>query len=573
MTYRKLTDEEILVLENNNCRADDWESVNVSDDFNPAYLRDVVFYGEIFLGDFDRNIEVSPSFLKHSGIYSATLRNVTVGDNCLIEHVNNYINNYTIGDNCYISNIATLETTEGTTYGQGNIISVMKPSSEGNVVLCTQLNSQLAALMVKYSHDKELRDTLRNMARETIDTQLPERGIIGDGVKIVNTVEITNTILGDYCEVNGAARLSDTTVMGTADASVFIGTGVICENSIISDGASLLNHAIVQDCFIGEACKISNGFTAGQSVVFANSNLSKGEACAAFCGPFTTSLSKKVQLTNGMYGIYDNFHGEVLRNPNMRTLPFSRLTTQGETTYLVPAFNMTTAALYRAIRKWPRHDMRPQTAARSIVNFDWLSPFSVDEIIKAKQILEDLRDISGEDAPNYSYHGLVIRGADLQKGIQNYDMALRIYMGAVIERIQKYDPDLCEPTINTGLGQWDNLAGLLLPVSEERQIVEDIKDGTLESIDAILRRFVEIHAEYRNYQWVWTYPFILNYYGLSELTPADANMIIDKALKARRNWTEEISRDAETEYQLGKIDHEALKALWAHLDHETDIEN
>ena len=573
MTYRKLTDEEILVLENNNCRADDWESVNVSDDFNPAYLRDVVFYGEIFLGDFDRNIEVSPSFLKHSGIYSATLRNVTVGDNCLIEHVNNYINNYTIGDNCYISNIATLETTEGTTYGQGNIISVMKPSSEGNVVLCTQLNSQLAALMVKYSHDKELRETLRNMARENIDTLLPERGIIGDGVKIVNTVEITNTILGDYCEVNGAARLSDTTIMGTADASVFIGTGVICENSIISDGASLLNHAIVQDCFIGEACKISNGFTAGQSVVFANSNLSKGEACAAFCGPFTTSLSKKAQLTNGMYGLYDNFHGEVLRNPNMRNLPFSRLTTLGETTYLAPAFNITTAALYRAIRQWPRHDMRPQTAPRSIVNFDWLSPFSVSEIIEAKQILENLRDISGEDAPNYSYHGLIIRGVDLQKGIQNYDMALRIYMGAVIERIQKYDPDLCEPTTNTGLGQWGNLAGLLLPVSEERQIVEDIKDGTLESIDAILRRFDEIHAEYRNYQWVWTYPFILNYYGLSELTPADADMIIDKALKARRNWTEEISRDAETEYQLGKIDHEALKALWAHLDYETDIEN
>ena len=573
MTYRKLTDEEILVLENNNCRADDWESVNVSDDFNPAYLRDVVFYGEIFLGDFDRNIEVSPSFLKHSGIYSATLRNVTVGDNCLIEHVNNYINNYTIGDNCYISNIATLETTEGTTYGQGNIISVMKPSSEGNVVLCTQLNSQLAALMVKYSHDKELRETLRNMARETIDTQLPERGIIGDGVKIMNTVEITNTILGDYCEVNGAARLSDTTVMGTTDASVFIGTGVICENSIISDGASLLNHAIVQDCFIGEACKISNGFTAGQSVVFANSNLSKGEACAAFCGPFTTSLTKKVQLTNGMYGLYNNFHGEVLRNPNMRNLPFSRLTTLGETTYLAPAFNITTAALYCSIRQWPRHDKRPQTAPRSIVNFDWLSPFSVSEIIEAKQILEDLRDISGEDAPNYSYHGLIIRGADLQKGIQNYDMALRIYMGTIIERIQKYDPDLCEPTTNTGLGQWGNLAGLLLPASEEQQIVEDIKDGTLESIDAILRRFDEIHAEYRNYQWVWTYQFILNYYGLSELTPADAEMILNEALKARRNWTEEISRDAETEYQLGKIDHEALKALWAHLDHETDIEN
>ena len=38
MTYRKLTDDEIALLEDNNCRADDWESVNVSDDFNPAYL-------------------------------------------------------------------------------------------------------------------------------------------------------------------------------------------------------------------------------------------------------------------------------------------------------------------------------------------------------------------------------------------------------------------------------------------------------------------------------------------------------------------------------------------------------
>ena len=573
MTYRKLTDDEIALLEDNNCRAEDWESVNVSDDFNPAYLCDVVFYGEINLGYFDRNIEVSPGFLKHSGIYRATLRNVTVGDNCLIEHVNNYVNNYTIGDNCYISNIATLETSEGATYGQGNIISAGSPSGESNIMLFTRLSSQLAALMMKYSHDKELRETLRNLVREDIDAQQPERGIIGEGVKIVNTGEITNTILGDYCEVNGAARLSDTTVMGTADASVFIGTGVICENSVISDGASLLNSAIVTDCFVGEACKISNGFTAGQSVIFANSSLSKGEASAAFCGPFTTSHHKNSLLTGSVFSLNNTGHDDITQCPDMCNLPFSRLTTQGDTTFLEPASHITTAAHYRDIRRWARRDMRAQSTPKSIVNFDWLSPFSVGEIIKAKKKLEDLREISGEDASNYRFHEFIIRAADLQKGIQNYDMALRIYMGAVLERVQRCDPELNEPETDTGLGKWDNLAGLLLPASEEQQIVEDIKDGTLESIDAILRRFDEIHAEYRNYQWVWTYPFILNYYGLSELTPADAEMILDEALKARRNWTEEISRDAKTEYQLGKIDHEALKALWVHLDHETNIEN
>ena len=573
MTYRKLTDDEITLLEDNNCRAEDWESVNVSDDFNPAYLCNVVFYGEINLGYFDRNIEVSPGFLKHSGIYRATLRNVTVGDNCLIEHVNNYVNNYTIGDNCYISNIATLETTEGTTYGQGNIISVVSTSSEGNVVLCTQLNSQLAALMVKYSHDKELRETLRNLVREDINTQQPERGIIGEGVKIVNTGEITNTILGDYCEVNGAARLSDTTVMGTADASVFIGTGVICENSVISDGASLLNSAIVTDCFVGEACKISNGFTAGQSVIFANSSLSKGEASAAFCGPFTTSHHKNSLLTGSVFSLNNTGHDDITQCPDMCNLPFSRLTTQGDTTFLEPAFHITTAAHYRDIRRWARRDMRAQSTLKSIVNFDWLSPFSVGKIIKAKKKLEDLREISGEDASNYRFHEFIIRAADLQKGIQNYDMALRIYMGAVLERVQRRDPELNEPETDTGLGKWDNLAGLLLPVSEERQMVEDIKDGTLESIDAILRRFDEINAEYRNYQWVWTYRLILNYYGLTELTPDDADMIRDNCLKARRVWTEEIRQDAEREYQLGKMNQEVLEALSAQLDYETNIEN
>lgn len=573
MTYRKLTDDEIALLEDNNCRAEDWESVNVSDDFNPAYLCDVVFYGEINLGYFDRNIEVSPGFLKHSGIYRATLRNVTVGDNCLIEHVNNYVNNYTIGDNCYISNIATLETSEGATYGQGNIISAGSPSGESNIMLFTRLSSQLAALMMKYSHDKELRETLRNLVREDIDAQQPERGIIGEGVKIVNTGEITNTILGDYCEVNGAARLSDTTVMGTADASVFIGTGVICENSVISDGASLLNSAIVTDCFVGEACKISNGFTAGQSVIFANSSLSKGEASAAFCGPFTTSHHKNSLLTGSVFSLNNTGHDDITQCPDMCNLPFSRLTTQGDTTFLEPAFHITTAAHYRDIRRWARRDMRAQSTLKSIVNFDWLSPFSVGKIIKAKKKLEDLREISGEDASNYRFHEFIIRAADLQKGIQNYDMALRIYMGAVLKRVQRHAPELNEPETDTGLGKWDNLAGLLLPASEERQMVEDIKDGTLESIDAILRRFDEINAEYRNYQWVWTYRLILNYYGLTELTPDDADMIRDNCLKARRVWTEEIRQDAEREYQLGKMNQEALEALSAQLDHETNIEN
>ena len=83
---RQLTDEEIRVLEDRNCWAEDWTNVHVSDDFKPNYMHRVMLYGEISIGDFDKNIEVSRGFLKHSGINNATLRNVSIGDNCLIEN-------------------------------------------------------------------------------------------------------------------------------------------------------------------------------------------------------------------------------------------------------------------------------------------------------------------------------------------------------------------------------------------------------------------------------------------------------------------------------------------------------
>ena len=617
MTYRKLTDEEINILDNNGCWAEDWSNVNVSDDFKPKFMHRVRLYGEVNIGDFEKNVEVSPGFLKHSGINDATLRNVTVGNDCLIENVGNFINNYTIGDDCYISNISTMETTEGATFGQGNLISVLNEVGDGNVILFNELNSQIANLMVKHSRDKELRSSLRRLIREDIEATSPERGTIGNGVKIVNTKEITNTVIGDECEVNGAARLSDATILSSPEATVFIGTGVICENSIINHGSSIINSVKMQDCFVGEACKISNGFTASQSVFFANCFMSNGEACAAFCGPFTASHHKSSLLIGSQFSFYNagsatNFSnhaykmgpihwgilergtktasgayvlmpatigtfsvcfGKLMHHPDTRNLPFSYLIAYGDTMYLSPGRNITTVGLYRDIRKWPKRDMRPQGAQKSIVNFDWLSPFSVGEIIKGKKILEDLQHASGEDVSTYNFHEYVINATSLRKGIKYYDIALRIYMGAVLKRVVKRDPTIAPPDTEIGLGDWNDLSGLLLPDSEEQRLIGDIKDGTLDSIEAVLQRLHDINDHYRQYQWAWTYRLILDYYHLSELTVDDAAAIKQDYIKARRAWIAEIRKDAEKEYRMGDVEPEVLESFIDKLDHEVDFEN
>ena len=177
--YRLLTDEEIALLEDHGCQAENWEAIMVAEDFKPTYVHDVTFYGDIKLGVFEKNIEVSRGFLKHSGLRNATLRNVCIGDNSLVENIGNYINNYTIGEECYISNVSTMETTEGATYGEGNLISVLNEVGEGNVTLFDGLNSQLAAFMVKHNADKELRERIRQMIAEELERTLPDRGTIG----------------------------------------------------------------------------------------------------------------------------------------------------------------------------------------------------------------------------------------------------------------------------------------------------------------------------------------------------------------------------------------------------------
>jgi hypothetical protein len=445
-----------------------------------------------------------------------------------------------------------------------------------------------------------------------VERTSPDRGTIRNNVKIVNTKEITNTVIYEGCEISGASRLSDCTIMSTPSASVFIGTGVICENSIICNGSSIINSVKMQDCFVGEACQISNGFTASQSVFFANSYMSNGEACAAFCGPFTASHHKSSLLIGGQFSFYNagsatNFSnhaykmgpmhygmlergtktasgayilmpanigtfsvcfGKLMYHPDTRNLPFSYLIAYGDVMYLVPGRNLTTVGLYRDIRKWPKRDVRPREGRKSIVNFDWLSPFSVGEILHGKKILENLRDASGDNVSTYNYHEYVIKANALQKGIKYYDIALRIYMGAVLKRHA-----LEVPKNSVGEGEWSDLSGLLLPESEEQRLVHDIESGNLDNMQDVLDRFTEINNNYSEYRWAWTYRMILDYYGLDTLTEENAERIRQDYVLARRAWIAEIRKDAEKEYQLGDVEEDVLEDFVSKLDREIDFED
>lgn len=590
---RNLTENEITILANQGCTAEDWSSIMVEDTFTPQYINNVEFYGKIVLGVFQKNVEVAPGFTKHSGIRYATLRNVIIGNDCLIEHV------------------GIINTTTEANFGQGKVIAVLNEVGDGNVMIFDGLNSQLASLMVKYEQDKEFTQAVRSIIHKKIEADFQPFTSIGNDVRITHTTAIINCHISDGCQIDGALRLQDCTLKSMPDAIVKIGVGVICENSVIYNGSSVLNNAKLENCFVGEACVITDGFTAESSLFFANCYMSNGEACAAFCGPFSASHHKSSLLIGGMFSFYNagsatNFSnhaykmgpvhwgildrgtktasgsyilmpahigtfsvcfGKLMHHPDTTKLPFSYLIAYGDEMYLVPGRNLTTVGLYRDIRKWPKRDKRPDEARNSIVNFDWLSPFSVGDIMVAKRTLEGLREISG-DVATYNFHDYVIKNSSLKKGIKYYDIALRIYMGAVMKR------HILEiPRSSVGTGKWSDLSGLLIPVSEEQRIVEAIKCGELNTIGAIREEFITANKNYSEYRWAWSYRLIREYYGIEgEITPEIAERVMEDYITARRAWIAEIRKDAVKEFELGDIDENVLNEFLEVLDKEVEYE-
>lgn len=596
--YRSLTIDEIETLERQGCTAEDWSRINVVEGFDPKHVNDVAFHGDIFLGVFDKNIEVEEGFARHTGIRHATLCDTTVGDNCLIENIGCHIFRYTIGEDCHIANVGTMATTDGATFGQAGDVAVMDEAGEANVFVFDGLTSQMAALMVECASDKAAAHKLRDMVAAYADNRRPQQGTIGYRVKIVNTKEIVNANIGDDCEINGATRISECTIISTPEAATFIGSDVTMDNSIVQPGASVTDGAKLSECFVGEACHVGRGFSAESSVFFANSYMDNGESCAAFCGPFSVSHHKSTLLIGGRYSFYNagsttNFSnhaykmgplhhgtlergsktasgahilwpahigafsvcmGKIQSHPDTSQLPFSYVIGQPDgSTRIVPGRNIATVGTFRDTAKWPRRDIRPRSGRRSLVNFDWLNPMVANEIVKGRQQLDKLAKEQGENADTYVADGYTIRGTSLRKGMELYDMALTLYLG---ESIKGHNMEL--PDSATGTGQWLDLAGMLAPKAEVDSLIDDINSGTVERIEQVEDRLAAIHQHYDAYKWNWTYKLITNHLGIDTLTEAETADIEDAYAKARRQWKEAIRKDAEREFALGDVAQETL---------------
>ncbi|NDW19232.1 DUF4954 family protein [Dysgonomonas sp. 216] len=563
--YRKLTEQEIDVLLHNNCICTDWDNLEVADNFLPEYVKNTTFSGKVKLGVFNKEFEFKGGISKHSGIFNASIHNCVIEDNVLITNIHGYIANYHIHEDSVIENVGTIVVNKKTSFGNGTIVAVLDETGGREVAIFDKMSAHLAYIYTLYRYKPELIKKIDGIIYNYSQNQSSETGYIGKNAIVRNTQHIENVKIGNFCQIEGALSLINGSLNSNSSASVYIRNGVIAKDFIICSGTTIDNNAIINRCFIGQACKLGNGFTASDSLFFANSQGENGEACSIFAGPYTVTHHKSTLLIGGMFsfanigsgsnqsnhayklgpihqgiverggrtssgsymlwpariGAFSLIMGKHYSHPDTSSLPFSYLIENEGKTYLVPAVNLKTVGTARDAQKWPKRDLREDEDLLDCLNLTLLNPYSIGKILEGINVLSQLQEKEGVNTLQYTYNNCIITNSALQKGLRLYRMAVDKYFGDIlVQRIQSGRPVASEST-HYHSNNWLDISGLIAPKPDIDKILQDIEKGEAADINEINTRFGKLHSLFKEMEWKWVCNMLFQYYDLDQNTQTE----------------------------------------------------
>ena len=607
MAYRNLTDLEIDQLVAAGCEAEDWGNVYV-DHPTLEYVKRVRFSGTVRFGRMERVFEMPGGLKKHAGLRDATLHNVTIGDNCLIENISNYIANYEIGHDTVLENVDLVLTAGPCRFGNGVAVSVLNETGGREVLIYDRLTAQIAYVMAMYRHRPALVKALDDMVEQYAKSLESSVGTIGNHVFIRNTRYLNGVRIGDYAVISGVNRLRNGSVNSNEAAPVQIGHGVIADDFIICSGSHITDNTSMARCFIGQACHFGHSYSASDSLFFSNCQGENGEACAIFAGPFTVTHHKSTLLiaghfsfmnagsgsnqSNHMYklgpihqgilergaktssdsyilwpsrvGAFSLVMGRHVNHSDTTWLPFSYLIEKQNTTYLVPGVNLRSVGTIRDAQKWPKRDARKDPDLLDCINYNLLSPYTIQKMFKGIKLLQNLQYSSGELSDLYSYHSAKIKNSSLRNGIEFYRIAITKFLGnSIIKKLENLpagssDEEIRKallPEVSGGKGKWTDLSGLIAPKGLVDALLDRVESGEVADLAAFDSAFRQMHADYYRLEWDWAYDMFAEFFGypLESITAEQVCDIVEQWKSAVVGLDKMLYEDAKKEFNLASM--------------------
>ena len=603
LVYRQLTEKEIATLTVYGCSAESWKNVEVATDFSPSFITNVHFSGNVKLGTFNKVFDLAGGLKKHSGINNCTLHNCTVGNDVFIDKIDNYIANYQIDEGTYIENVNLILVDGKSSFGNGVKVPVMNEGGGREIPIFDWLSAPLAYILTLYRHRPDLIQVLQNLIDNYTNSLKSDVGYIGKNVHIVNCGSIKNIKIGDSAMIEGASLLENGTVNSNNQAPVLIGSGVKCNDFILSSGVSVTDSTLVSRCFIGQGCILGKHYSALDSLFFSNCQGMHGEATAIFAGPYTVSHHKSTLLIAGMFsflnagsgsnqsnhmyklgpihqgicergskttsdsyllwpakiGAFTLVMGRHYKHSDTSDLPFSYLIENATDSYLVPGVNLRSVGTIRDAQKWPKRDNRKDSRKLDPINFNLLSPYSIQKMMKGVEVLKNLQQIAGETTEIYSYQNCIIKNSSLKKGIEFYNVAILKFLGnSLISRLKDVDckniykiRKQLQTETEDGNGEWIDLSGLIAPKNVIDRLLCDIECKKL-NLDEIQTEFENMHNNYYKYEWTWALSKLLAYWGktLEEISYEDIFEMIEQWKESVVKLDKLIYSDAKKEFDL-----------------------
>lgn len=602
-TYRQLTDKEIATLTVYGCSAESWKDVEVVENFSTNYISNVHFSGKVKLGTYEKVFSQPGGLKKHAGLNNCCLHNCEVGNDVFIDKVHNYIANYNIGDGTYIENVNLLLVDGLSCFGNGVKVPVMNEGGGREIPIFDWLSAPLAYVLTLYRHRPILIRNLQKRIDEYARAQQSDKGTIGENVRIVNCGSIKNVKIGNFAIVEGASLLENGTINSNEQAPVIIGSGVKCNDFILSSGVSVTDSTLVSRCFIGQGCILGKHYSALDSLFFSNCQGMHGEATAIFAGPYTVSHHKSTLLIAGMFsflnagsgsnqsnhmyklgpihqgicergskttsdsyllwpakiGAFTLVMGRHYKHSDTSDLPFSYLIENATESFLVPGVNLRSVGTIRDAQKWPKRDNRKDNYKLDPINFNLLSPYSIGKMMRAVDVLRNLQHVAGEATDVYTYQNCSIKNSSLRKGIELYTIAIYKFLGnSLITRLKEQNfkniDELrarLKPDTEKGLGEWIDLSGLIAPKNAVEQLLADIEQNDLQ-LDQIQNELELMHSQYYNYEWTWAIDNLVKYWNkpIDEVSYDDIFYMVEKWKESVVKLDQLIYGDAKKEFDL-----------------------
>jgi carbonic anhydrase/acetyltransferase-like protein (isoleucine patch superfamily) len=565
-TVRKLTPDEINRMEHGGCTAENWENVSAAGGFDASRVRFTRFSGKVLLGD-NRGFLTVGGTRRRCGIYHAHISDCRIGESVLIAG-SMLIRNYRIEDEVLIEDVPILETEGGARFGNGGTVKVVNEAGGREVTLFDDLNAQVAYLQAFYRHDEPFQESLRGLIEKAVRENVPAEGRIGRGTTIRGCRSMRNVRVGPFAKLQGALELTDGSVLSCAEHPTVIGSGVILRNFIVSEGAVVDSGACMERVFVGQGVTAGGRVSVLDSLLFANCELSNSEVCSVFAGPYTVTHHASTLLIAGLFSFFNagsgtnmsnhmyklgpvhqgvfergcksgsfSYHmmechiapftvviGKHAANLNISSFPFSILTELESRSNLLPALNLYSVGTVRDGTKWPARDRRSCRNRRDLIVFDVFTPYTVERMREGRAVLQELLKKASHRDAWVRYGGVQIKRLFLNKSIRLYSMAIDRYLiGKVLDAVEEtaaagagWDQVVRRfENPGSGAAPWLDLAGLIAPRAEVERIVEDVREGGIDTVQLLLERLGRLHTDFRGNELGYVQSAFSGEYGVA----------------------------------------------------------